>query len=202
MKKCLYLFLALLQANNAIADSEYNNQFGLVDAEYLEDLSACKTSTREHKFNIGETEYVIKQEIKSLEKDKCQIQTAISGEHKFSCTLNSEQLNIIVSYYKNKEKYQEDYLSVVSNSDNCTFLQENIETSFSDVMGVEFGCDVLMSVQMVSPEECVKCRNRELLEDKKIKLSGKPLTYCALIKCPDGYTRHPNGECKKTLTNI
>ena len=171
--------------------------WSLADSNYLTKLETCEPFQNLQKLQFGETEVNIYQEISGIKNDKCTFSLGIVEEYLLQCKLAQNDLKTIIAHLKDSSKFDAEYLNIINNPQYCFIEGVSPPSLFKDKYGVEFNCNEVMNVQMVSDEECQKCRNRTLIEDTNVNMGDSPLTYCVLKYCPVGYLRNQNGRCVK-----
>ena len=152
---------------------------------HLTDLQNCRPSIYELTSAMAGQQVTLSWKVKGVEDNHCRLQLKNSIKGNLDCLVPLDKLATLLS---------ED--SDISIDDYCKVMEKSQSSKFQDANGVEYDCDTELNVQMVSVEECSRCSNRELVEDRKIKFGKNKLTYCVLSQCPSGYKRSSDGLCK------
>lgn len=197
MQKFLIFLSLFLICNTAKATDIALKVFTLSDSAYIKNLETCTPMQKIETLQYGENSISLYQEVEGLKDNQCNFSLGIIEEYFLQCKLSPEKLKIIVSYLTGNAQAEKKFTEIINNTADCHIEGTSNTNTFRDDFGVEFSCDIASNVQMVSDEECHKCHNRTLVEDNKIILVNKPLTYCVLKFCSQGYIKGQDGKCIK-----
>ncbi len=198
MKKFLMLLSVFFLCKEVYASDEFMSAFTFVDSAYIEKLTDCTPMQNIKTFHFGEEKINILQKIIGADENNiCSFSIGIVEEYLLQCSIPQDKIKIIINYLQGTEEFKTEFNDLISNINYCQIQSTEQTATFKDNIGIEYDCNVIMNIQLVSDDECRKCRNRTLIEDDKIKLAGQPLTYCVLKFCPVGYSKELNGKCIK-----
>ena len=183
MRYLIFLLGILSFANAGLAMA--TEQASDDKTSHLTDLQNCRPSTYEQTRAIAGQKVTLSWEVKGVEDNHCRLQIKNSADGNLNCLVPLDKLASVLS---------ED--SDVNIDNYCQATESSSSAQFQDANGVDYDCDTKLNVQMVSLEECSRCHNRRIVEDKKIRLGKKNLTYCVLEQCPSGYKKSSDGLCK------
>ena len=183
MRYLIFLLVALSVSNRSYAD--VIDKANVDETKHITDLQNCRPSTYEQTREIAGQKVTLSWEVKGVEDNHCRLQIKNSADGNLNCLVPLDKLAAVLS---------ED--SDVNIDNYCQATESSSSAQFQDANGVDYDCNTKLNVQMVSVEECSRCPNRRIVEDKKIKLGKKNLTYCVLSQCPSGYKNSSDGLCK------
>lgn len=196
MKKIIMFLCMFSLYKEVYASDKFMPVFAFVDSDYIEKLTDCTPMQNIKTFHFGEEKINLQQKIIGIDENNlCDFSIGIVEEYLLHCRIPQNKIKIIINYLQNSEQTATEFDELISDINYCQIQSTEQTATFKDNIGIEYSCNVVMNVQMVSDKECRNCRNRTLVEDDKIKLAGKPLTYCVLKFCPIGYIKELNGKC-------
>ena len=177
MKKYLFVLAVsgILGISSEVwADTAKKNA---VDDNYVASLRKCAPAVYENKLNIIGREVIVRQEIKGIEAGFCHLIIDRGAERKTDCLIPPEKMKLLADSFQNPKNDNDAFFD---DNNYCQDLPTDKVSSFLDANGVAYNCDTALNVRMVSVEECSKCSNRKVIEDRDIKLADKPLGCCVL----------------------